>query len=426
MCASLRTFYSDVPCLPKMLGRKKHKKPKKPTQGERITDIEEKLNMLMHKLDTALSSGPPARQGRRDLDEAESSGGSPLLAEVSQPSMRDSRPRETASTRDQKTYTPNNRTRARTSTPYKLPRTPRKRSCSPSNKGTRNERFTYSTAEILDSPAAKAKAQQILDILNPSLQEKGKLYDPFYNRQARFAMPRLFVNTSAQKIIRQYKRYDDLTLAQFIEGFSAMIEREKSDHEKRLMLVHLGEIGVMLQDFPWEVVREWSNSILSDIGEGLYNWGDGHKIEKKKVLKMMGAGAGGKLAGSQHRRNACLLFNATKWDESGSHGSNQLHVCSLCLAALNLEHDHPVVACNKRLNFKKGKERGYRFDRDARFDSNQESNPAARQGQDNQYGQNRGRGNYAQYSQYKSQNFPPKFNWNQPPPTDAKNWQQPA
>lgn len=207
---------------------------------------------------------------------------------------------------------------------------------------------------MLESPVAKAKAQQILDIINPGIQDKGKVFDPCYNRPARFNMPRLFVNNTGQKLIRQYKHFDDLPLSQFIEGFSIMIDREKSPQIKSYMLAHLSEIVVILHDFSWEVVREWSNTILSDIGQGFYKWSDGHKIEKQRVMKLMSAGTG---SGNTEGRNACLSFNATKCSEIASHATNFLHVCSFCLAIFNAEHDHPVIACNKRLYFKKGKDR---------------------------------------------------------------------
>lgn len=199
-----------------------------------------------------------------------------------------------------------------------------------------------------------------------------------------------------------------------------MIENEKSPQTKSYMLAHLSEIGVTLNDFPWEVVREWSNTVLSDIGQGSYSWRDGHRIEKEKVMKLMSVGGVAGSSASLADKNACLMFNATKCIEPDSHGTKCLHVCSFCLAAFNAEHDHPVVACNKRLYFKKGRDRGFHRDKD-------QDPGAGRQNQDPQQQQGKHRGNYGQFYQPRFQNPPPpRHNWNQPPPNDAKNWLQPT
>lgn len=134
-------------------------------------------------------------------------------------------------------------------------------------------------------------------------------------------------------------------------------------------------------------------------------------------MKLMGAGSGATSTGSQLGRNAYLMFNATKCVEIGSHGTNALHVCSFCLAAFNAEHDHPVVACNKRLNFKRGRDRGYnRGEKENRYDAGHKPAPR-RQNQEFQY-QNKGWGTYGQY-------FQPRFQ-NPPPPTTSKLESAPA
>lgn len=236
-------------------------------------------------------------------------------------------------------------------------------------------------------------------------------------------MPRLYINNSAQKIVKQYKHFDDLTLPQFLEGFAYMIDNEKVAQEKSLMLMHLAEIGLMLQDFPWDVVREWSNAVLTATGQGVYRWSDGHRIEKEKVAKMMAANASSKLAGFQQGKNACLAYNATKCQEVGSHGLNNLHVCSFCLTMFSAEHEHPVMACNKRTTYRRGRDRGDypRADKSYRTDSQEAPH---RQQQDGYFQGGRGRGSYSQNNQYRPQTqYRP--NWNQPPP-DLKNWQMPA
>lgn len=409
---------------------KRKKKNKNPTQGERLTNLEEKLQMLLDRMDIA---GNLAHTNAGDTLQHLSThmtGPTPGSRESS-PSKHDgsngrkSRPKERLTSQlEGREYTPKNRPRARTSTPHNnRHRSPRTSSCTPARNKARVDPSLYSTADILDSPSAKVKAQQILEILNPSnSHDKGKIFDPYLNKSARFSMPRLFLNISAQKMVKQQKHYDDLTLPQFIEGFVGMIDAEKSEQKKGYMLMHLGELGTMLQDFQWETVREWSNSVLSSIGEGLYTWRDGHKIEKEKVLKIMGANASGN-SGLSQCKNACLAYNATRCHEPASHGHTFMHVCSFCLTAFNAENEHPVMACNKRMSFRR-KDRSdfYRGDKGQRPDSSETPGPKYQQ-DSQQFNAGKGRGYQPQYKNQQSY----RYNWNQPPPVqEAKNWTQPA
>lgn len=425
-----------------MSGNKKKGKQKKPTQGERLDMMEGKLQLILDRISAVnLSERPltgesPQCRVSSSNTQLEHASHAQSHSESGHTPSRQSRPR----TRDScdghgevsnpnlKEFSPRNRQRARTSTPHHRHKSPRTSSadCTPARRPQpRHPPCMYSPADILDSPAAKSKARQILEILDPASADQGKNFDPYYNGPARYPMPRLYINNTAQKIVKQYRHFDDLTLPQFIEGYACMIDNEKSQQTKSYMLMHFSEIGVMLQDFPWDVVRDWTNAVLSATGQGSYKWSDGHRIEKEKVSKMMTANASAKLVGFQQGRNACLAYNATKCQETGSHGHNALHVCSFCFAAFGAEHEHPVIACNKRTMYKRGRERGdySRSDRSYRQDTQEQ--PFHRQQQEGYQSQaGKGRGAYAQNNQYK----PPyqyRPNWSQPPP-EIKNWQQPA
>lgn len=405
--------------------------------------MEEKLQLILDRLGTGqhtarpLATDSPQRQVSTSNPHPGNASQTQTQSVIPNTSNRQSRPRNRESYDgsgmgvNMKEYSPRNRQRARTSTPHHRHKSPRTSSAdsTPARREPRhNPPCLYSPADILDSPAAKSKARQILELLDPASAEKGKDFDPYYNQSVRFPMPRLYVNNTAQKVIKQYRHYDDLTLPQFIEGYACMIDNEKSQRNKSFMLMHLSEIGVMLQDFPWDIVREWTNAVLAATGQGVYTWSDGHKIEKEKVSKMMTATASAKSAGYQQGRNACLAFNATKCHENGSHGHNFLHVCSFCLTVFSAEHEHPVIACNKRTTFKRGRDRGEfsRYDRNYKQEGQDHQQRLQQDG--NQYQAGRGRGAYGYNNQYKGQyqnQYQNRPNWSQPPP-EVKNWQQPA
>lgn len=293
---------------------------------------------------------------------------------------------------------------------------------------TPRNRKSYSTRDVLHDQGMQTRAQQILDLLNPQLPS-GKVFDPYSNRTARFAMPRMFLNMTAQKTVKSLKHPDDLSLPQFIEGYTRMIEAEVSENNKRSMISHLADVAVLLQDFTWEIVREWTNTVISSIGQGVFSWSDSQRIEKEKIVKLMGA-SGATKANSFQGRNACVAFNAAKCVEDDSHGPDNLHICSFCLAVFSADHDHPVINCNKRFSYKKNKDRGEyqrsdRYDRLEKYDSVGQSRAYG----ESQYNQHRGRGSYNRETYYRPQqqqyNRPEPKQWSQPPPpltNDPKNW----
>lgn len=391
------------------------KKGKRQSQADRLTNLEEKFDMLLQKLDMSQKSIPPSNTQQSEENAASVSGAMAMPENVSQPLPREGRPRTRLSQgdHDDNSTTPRTQNRARTSTPRDPRHSPRRhRSYTP----PRRQKVDFSilsTADALNSPAAKVKAQQIIELLDPKLP--GKYYDPYVNRPARYPMPRLFINISAQKVVKSYKCHDDLTLPQFLEGYMRMYKSETDERVRNSMIGHMLDIAVLLQDFGWEITREWSNSILTSIGQGDFGWDDHLKIEKEKMIKIMGASGGGK-SFIGHDRNACLQFNAQKCPESESHGHQALHVCNFCLAAFGAEHDHPVMLCQKRSTYKKKWERGDQS-RGARYDRSDQTY-TSRAYNDSQQGQaGRGKG-YFHRDTYNRQS--------QPVQADHRQWPQPS
>lgn len=390
--------------------------PKK--QGDRIADLEMKLEMVLKKLEL---EAPPEIEHSEEKEEAddktvddENAKKEPHLKEKQTPKRRERRSRSSAPsiTDDEDDYTPRNQRRYRD----------RARSHTPSS------RRPFSTKEVLQDHGMQTRAQQILDLLNPQLPP-GKVYDPYSNRTARFAMPRMFLNMTAQKAVKSLKHPDDLSLPQFIEGYTRMIEAEGSYDDKRSMISHLADVAVLLQDFPWEVVREWTNTIISSIGQGVFKWSDSQRIEKEKIIKLMGATGSVKTLGAQGR-NACVAFNAAKCNEEESHGCDNLHICSFCLAVFSAEHDHPVLVCHKRFSYKKNRDRA-EYQRSDRYDRHEKYDSGNRAYSEAPYNQTKGRGSYNNREQFHRQpsqqlqyTRPEQKFWNQPPPTisEPKNW----
>lgn len=382
-------------------------------QGERIAELEEKLELVLKKLELEV----PIRTTEENPDNKEENPEN--NDELPPPSSLKERHGRTRSRSGKKPsitddedeeYTPRNRRRdydrARSYTPTRRP-------------------TTFSTKDVLGAQGAQGRAQQLLELLNPQLSQ-GKAFDLYSTKATRYAMPRMYVNMTAQKLVKQYRHQDDLTLPQYIEGFIRMIESEVLVREKTLMLAHLADVAVLLQDFLWEVVREWTNTVISSVGQGTYTWADSQSIEKDKIIKLMGA-SGSARASNISEKNACVAYNGAKCGETESHGIGNQHMCSFCYAIFGAEHDHPVIACHKRSNYKKKDRSEYsRSERYDRYDRGDAANQP-RSYNENQFGQGRGRGTYGREPYYKQQyNRSDNKMWSQPPPpisSDPKNWQ---
>lgn len=262
----------------------------KPNYGIRITELEDKFDLILKKLNERRP--PPAPIAAETLhddlrsesrtsayhDGGKTSRPTSRDRDKASPSPRQGRRRERRSVSQEppETYTPRNQQGLQTSQGFPS----RHRSCTPV--GPRAQAPMYSTADVLNSPNNRLHAQQLLNLLNPQWSEQGKVFDTYLQKPARFPMPRLFVNSTAQKVIKQYKNIDDLTIPQFLEGFTHMVKKEPDYRVKEQMLDHLIDIAVTMQDFAWETTREWSNSVMISIGQGGFNWGNTQSIENEK------------------------------------------------------------------------------------------------------------------------------------------------
>ena len=87
------------------------------------------------------------------------------------------------------------------------------------------------------------------------------------------------------------KRYEDLSLAEFVAGYSAILE-ESSTKKKEFRIIHLKELMYLATKFHWRVVLQFHAACLLEIERGNLRWGDSFQNLQYATL------AGGSLSSS--------------------------------------------------------------------------------------------------------------------------------
>ena len=73
------------------------------------------------------------------------------------------------------------------------------------------------------------------------------------------------------------KKYDDLTIAEFVAGYMSIIMKSKSV-EKKARIVHLEELMYLATHKPWKSVLNYHGACLLEIERGNLEWGDNFQL----------------------------------------------------------------------------------------------------------------------------------------------------
>lgn len=170
-------------------------------------------------------------------------------------------------------------------------------------------------------------------------------YDVYINKLVGYEMPRHFVGLHSQRRIKSLDSYDDLSLPEFLQGFVAMIMREGLDiPTTEAMTRCLGLIGEALVDYKWEVLRDWINSVLHDVGQGRITWLDERAINDRLNTAKMRASM---RPGVDADIPVCGPYNQGKCPLETTHGQYR-HICVSCWLMVGAQHAHPLLTCRRR------------------------------------------------------------------------------
>ena len=135
---------------------------------------------------------------------------------------------------------------------------------------------------------------------------------------------------------KQQVSYDQLTLVQFVQGFTRNILDERNAETRERMLWYLNELMEDVSDFSWGSAKAAHAVLLCEMERGTVDWHDTHRIDRIRrahAQKHTGKQNWGRNFESKkpwfckaYQQGQCTF---ARDHESG--GKMQKHICSFCL-----------------------------------------------------------------------------------------------
>ena len=171
----------------------------------------------------------------------------------------------------------------------------------------------------------------------------------------------------ALHFVNKKKDYEDLSLAEFCAGYSAILEFAKGD-EKKFRITHLKELMFLATKFTWKSILNYHGACLMEIERGHLRWGDSFLVLQSTTLagsslihnNNNNGNANGKSSGSfgvsssQAKSDNVLFCNKYQKgicfqprDHYGFfYGENRMlkHICAKCWLKGKKIENHPETA----------------------------------------------------------------------------------
>lgn len=227
----------------------------------------------------------------------------------------------------------------------------------------------HTNVDLLGARRTQRHADQVFRATSERFpRADGKtIFDQYLNRPVQYCMPRHFLAPHSQRRIKMLESYDDLNVAEFLQGYTAMILKNDIKNPVVLaMITQLHKLGEALVDYEWSDMRDWVNATLHDIGQQRYRWVDSEIIHENYNATKMRASRN---KDSESVIPVCGPYNQGKCERQASHGPYQ-HICVACWLNNGASYPHPYTACRRKNSQGGTQGRGY----------NRDQQPAAQQG----------------------------------------------
>ena len=124
----------------------------------------------------------------------------------------------------------------------------------------------------------------------------------------------------AVHFVTKEKEYEELTLAEFCAGYTAILEK-CSGSKLSYRLAHFKELMYLSTKYQWRYVMNYHAAVLLEIERGHLSWGDNFHMLQNTTL------AGGLLTSQQFRGGVNSSGNATKRPFNSSGGNEGIIFC---------------------------------------------------------------------------------------------------
>ena len=161
------------------------------------------------------------------------------------------------------------------------------------------------------------------------------------------------------------KKYDDLTIAEFVAGYMSIVMKSKSV-EKKARITHLEELMYLATYKPWKSVLNYHGACLLEIERGNLEWGDNFQLHglQSTFFNVVGQGQNfqqrgstssafekpstpSNYAGGNQRVWFCKAYQSGNCTFSGDHNGYMYgrteflrHICAKCWQAGKKQSQH--------------------------------------------------------------------------------------
>ena len=159
-------------------------------------------------------------------------------------------------------------------------------------------------------------------------------------------------------ILTSRASYDNLSMSQWVAGFSQIIREQNDPIVKNQMLDYMSDLMEDSHDFGWQAAKGCLAVLLVKMEEGKVVWGDTNKIDRirrahaQKVQSIQGSGSGSKKNLKSKTPPPCRFYQKGTCGQSQDHengGQSYLHVCAVCFKN-GKSHPHPSKDCKRPKN----------------------------------------------------------------------------
>lgn len=156
---------------------------------------------------------------------------------------------------------------------------------------------------------------------------------------------------------RKPAQYDDLTLAEFVFGYLAIVQEGKlSPVTKHAMLQHLQGLMMDAAEYSFEGARNCHAIVLQQLEQGRVTWDDTERLlelRRTYAQRQPSNDQSGKSSGRDNGRGPlfCLKYQDGRCSHTGEHQTTRglvKHICAFCLRQTGSAYNHPEQQCKRK------------------------------------------------------------------------------
>lgn len=197
-----------------------------------------------------------------------------------------------------------------------------------------------------ESNSTQAQVQAAMGMLNPRFTKHTGNTGKHDERVQRYR-PFAYLDRERQRDIVRHSHPDELTLNQHLGGLCAMATEELDPNNPAMGIVqHIAQLLEDIEFIPWQNVRAFSNTVITNIAKSRWWWGQDTRIEQCRTNQYMRY----KVSEEPQWSVPCPAYNKGRCNYEHSHSIGEVymkHFCAYC-SVFAQESSHTSRACNKK------------------------------------------------------------------------------